>query len=325
MKKTLLSFLCIGSVCMAMAQTTPSQQTRPSTEPSLNRNTNTTPTSVNQSTNSTLNNNGNLNNNPNNTPANNTLNSNPTPQSNTNMNDPATVNGTLNSTSANAAYSITVPTSVQTSFTAAYPSAGNTVWSQSGDWYRARYMENGKLMEASYREDGKTFTRPASPIMRTYVPEETVSKALEMYGMNVYAIAGSKGADGQMRYNITIIENGQSRTEWMNEDGSNVTSPYRTEMDDQPANQQMNTTEPQQPTDAQTTDEATPEANSDPVADPQHVDLNDTEMQQSTLEQTDSPESVDPDNKMNKEGLNDGQSSDDMIRRDDEVGPIVPL
>lgn len=317
---------------MVMAQTTPSQTTRPSTEPSLNRNTNTTPTttptSVNQSTNSTLNN-GNLNNtttpnntqqppvnsNLNNTPANNTLNSNTMPE-NSNPN----VNGTLNSTSANAAYSVSVPTSVQTSFTTAYPAAGTAVWSQSGDWYRARYMENGKLMEASYREDGKAFTRPASPIMRTYVPEETVSKALEMYGMNVYAIAGSKAADGQMRYNVTIIESGQSRTEWMNEDGSAVTNPYRTEMDDQPANQNINNG--QQPADAPTTDQAEPVINREtPATDPENsTDMIYDEYQPaSTLEPSDNPQQVDPDNKMNTEGLNNGTSSENLIRRNDEV------
>jgi hypothetical protein len=320
---------------MVMAQTTPSQTTRPSTEPSLNRNTNTTPTSVNQSNNSTLNNNGNpnnttntttnpnnpqqppVNNNMNNTPANSTLNSNTMPEnSNPNM------KGTLNSTTANASYSVSVPTSVQTSFTTAYPAAGTAVWSQSGDWYRARYMENGKLMEASYREDGKTFTRPASPIMRTYVPEETVSKALEMYGMNVYAIAGSKGTDGQMRYNVTIIENGQSRTEWMNEDGSAVTNPYRTEMDEQPANQNMNNTNGQQPADAGTTDQAEPVINREtPATDPENsTDLIYDEYQPaSTLEESNNPQQVDPDNKMNNEGLNNGTSSDNLIRRNDEI------
>ena len=327
MKKILLSFLCIGSAYIVTAQTTP--QTRPSTEPSLNRNTNTTPASVNQSTNSTLNNNGNLNNtntpnttqqppvntNLNNTPANTTPNSNPMPE-NSNPN----INGTLNSTSANAAYSVSVPTSVQTSFTTAYPAAGTAVWSQSGDWYRARYMENGKLMEASYREDGKAFTRPASPIMRTYVPEETVSKALEMYGMNVYAIAGSKGADGQMRYNVTIIDNGQSRTEWMNEDGSAVTNPYRTEMDEQPANQQLNNTNGQQPADAPATQQAEP-VRETPATDPENsTDMIYDEYQPAeTLEQSSDAPQVDPDNKMNTEGLNNGTSSDNLIRRNDEI------
>lgn len=389
MKKTLLSFLCIGSAFMTMAQTTPAQQTRPSTEPSLNRNTTTTPTSVNnqQPTNNTLNNNPQQppnstlnnttqqpnstlnnstqqpanstinnstqqqngavnghntmmdanrnypgNNNMNNTQPNSTLNGNTTPNgnmNNSNMNNMnnanmnGTVNGTLGSTTANAAYSVTVPTSVQTTFTTAYPAAGNAVWSQSGDWYRARYMENGKLMEASYREDGKAFTRPASPIMRTFVPEETVSKALEIYGMNVYAIAGSKGADGQMRYNVTIIENGQSRTEWMNEDGSTVMNPYRTEMDDQSANQQMNTNG-QQATEPVTTDQATPATSTNsatPATDPQNntnINTNGTQ-QQSTLQQGNGQPQVAPNNRLNTNGINNATGSDSLMRKRNDV------
>lgn len=388
MKKTLLSFLCIGSACMVMAQTTPSQQTRPSTEP--NRNTTTTPPSVNnqqtttpasvtqqptntpatlnqQPANSTLNNtstqqlptpvnspngavnghntimdanrNAPANNNMNNTQPNSTLNGNTMPvnsnsgnMNNSNMNNMnnanmngtlnGTTNGTLGSTTANAAYSVTVPTSVQTSFTTAYPAAGNSSWSQSGDWYRARYMENGKLMEASYREDGKAFTRPASPIMRSYVPEEAVSKALEMYGMNVYAIAASKSADGQMRYNVTIIENGQSRTEWMNEDGSAVTNPYRTEMDDQSTNQQMNNNNGQQVIEPAAIDQAAPATiNSAPVADPQNnTNMNNNEtQQQSTLKQGEGSQQVTPDNRMNNSGINNATGSDTLKRKRNDV------
>jgi len=269
MKKTLLSFLCIGSTCLIMAQTT-----KPSPDPNTNRNT-TTQQAATPNSNSTLNNNTNTNKNSLNnqtTPSvqpNNTVNGNKTmmndstpPNGNTNMNNMNNSNlnnsnlnnsnqnnstdpnmtGSLGSTSANAAYSVSVPTSIQSSFSTAYPTVGSSVvWQQSGDWYRARYMENGKLMEASYREDGKSFTRAASPIMRTYVPEETVNRVMQQYGMNVYAIAAAKGADGQNVYNVTLIENGQSRTEWMNEDGSPIQSPYRTEMDEQQkSNSNMN-------------------------------------------------------------------------------------
>jgi hypothetical protein len=241
MKKTLLSFLCISATCIALGQ-----ETRPVSEQNK--------TKTNTTTNSTLNNNS-TETTPVTTQPNPTTNNSTTTQpANSNMNGNTMDNGnttnsaTLSTTTNNAAYSVSVPASVQTSFSTAYPAAGSVTWQQSGDWYRARYRENGVLMEASYREDGKSFTRVASPVLRTYVPEEVVNKALDMYGMNVYAIAMTKGAEGQNMYNVTIIDNGQSKTEWMNEDGSTVMSPYRTETDEASANmnneaQQTTTTE----------------------------------------------------------------------------------
>jgi hypothetical protein len=245
MKKTILSFLCIGTTCMVMAQTQPNT-VKPNT---LNNNTNTlknqvSPTTTAPAQNGNMNNQQNLNNqNLNNQQLNNNgLNPNGTMRENTNTtpvnSDFNNVENTqlnnanrLSTTTNSAAYSVTVPSSVQTSFQAAYPAAGTVTWQQSGDWYRVRHKdESGKIMESSYREDGKTFSRPAGPLKRTYVPDEVMDKAVEMYGVNVYAIAMTKGSEGQEMYNVTVIENGESRTEWMNLDGSSVANPYRMEM-----------------------------------------------------------------------------------------------
>lgn len=330
MKKTLLSFLCIGSTCLVMAQTTspstdpnrkmPTQQPATST---LNNNTNantlnkdSTPYG-NQNLNNNMNmNNSNLNNsNMNNSNLNNT---------NQNTNDPNTT-GTLSSTSANAAYSVSVPTSIQTSFSTAYPTVGNSViWQQSGEWYRARYMENGKLMEASYREDGKSFTRQASPIMRTYVPEETVDRVLQQYGMNVYAIAASKGADGQNVYNITLIENGQSRTQWINEDGSALDNPYRIEMDEQQqqSHSNMNSTNGQTPaTGTVEQTEATPASNSEPATANDHEMDNSPEREPQILEQGEGVPEVTPSNTTNDQGINNGTTSDSLLRERTDAKP----
>jgi hypothetical protein len=137
-------------------------------------------------------------------------------------------------TSTTVVTTVNVPVSIQGSFTAAYPSAADVKWSQSGDWYRARYRENGQIMQISYREDGKTLTMPAAPVLRTFVPEEIVSKAIDVYGMNIYAIGKTRGQDGQDLYNVTVIENGQSKTEWMNADGTTAMTPHRIS-DDQAA------------------------------------------------------------------------------------------
>lgn len=329
MKKTLLSFLCIGSACLMMAQTT-----RPSPDP-------TTPTMQQAASSSMLNDTTPKRKNypSDTTRRTDTLKRDTTPNSSmyNNMNEPnmnmnpvdSNRTGSLGRTSANPAYNVSVPTSIQATFTTAYPTAGNSVvWQQSGDWYRARYMENGKLMESSYREDGKSFTRQASPVMRTYVPEEIANRAMQQYGMNVYAIAASKGADGQNVYNVTIIDNGQSRTEWMNEDGSPLTSPYRTDMDQQQQQQSDSNMRspngqatPLQGTVVQTG--ATPATNSSaPATNDEH--MNSPERQPQTLEQGNGIPEVTPDSSTGNSGINNGTSSDSLLRERRDQSSMKP-
>ena len=332
MKKTMLSFLCITAACMGMAQqptssdpklrnTTPSGLNQPGTINNTRTTNGTQQTPVN-SNNGAVNGHNTImngdrnhpgNNNMNNTQSNPTLNNNNMNPVNGNtnstlnngnvntLNEPMN-NATLSTTTNSAAYSVMVPSSVQTSFQAAYPAAGSVIWSQSGDWYRARYMENGKIMESSYREDGKAFTRVASPQLRTYVPEEVVNAAMNMYGVNVYAIAQAKGSEGDV-YNVTIIENGQARTEWMNADGSTVGSPYRTEE----MNTEMNKSTEQQTTEQMPVSEeqeATENSNSTTPAQPTTDDNMDGErMEPETLEQGTSSDMVDPANNINQEAL----------------------
>lgn len=245
-------------------------------------------------------------------------NGNTTQPANSNMNGTTMDNGntttsaTLSTTTNSAAYSVSVPTSVQTSFSTAYPAAGTVTWSQSGDWYRARYRENGRLMEASYREDGKSFTRVASPVLRTYVPEDVVNKALDMYGVNVYAIAMTKNAEGQNMYNVTLIDGGQSRTEWMNEDGSSIMSPYRTEADDASANTNAET---QQTTTTETIPAEQVLDNTEPVenSDIQDDMMTDEPIEREMIEQGTEQQQLEPDNQMNTEGINNGKSSEDTL------------
>ena len=325
MKKTILSFLFIGSTYMLLAQ----QQPKPSSDPNLNK----TPNQLNTQQPTHPNAHQAIPNNPNVNP-----NVNQAQPANPNVQNPAapvpeavenrnTIGNTPpNSTPVNNAptpdintttYSVTVPASVQTTFKAAYPSAATVTWRQSGDWYSARYKdENGKLMEASYREDGKSFVREASPILRTYVSEEAVNKAVEMYGANIYAIAMVKGSEGDM-YNVTVIENGQSKTMWMNADGSTVMNPYRTEEVQQT---NMNTAEPvnTQPV-TQPAEPVTPvDNNATPADDGMQDDINmDTQDDQQPVIEEGQTSELDESGRMNKDAINNGKSSDDMMPEDE--------
>lgn len=346
MKKTMLSFLCVTAACMGMAQqpassdpklrnTAPSGVTQPNTI--NNSRTNTTQQPPVNTNNGAVNGHNTImngdrsypgNNNLNNTQPNPTMNSgNSTPASNPNMNslnEPMN-SGTLSATTSSAAYSVTVPASVQTSFQAAYPAVtGNVIWSQSGDWYTARYMDNGRIMESSYREDGKTFTRTVSPLMHSYVPEEVLAAATSHYGVNLYSITQSKGAGGDV-YNVTIIENGQSRTEWINADGSMVANPYRTEehqvnTDMKQSNESSNTAAEAQP--QVTGEQPTNEMNNAAPLQPANEQM---ENQETVAPATEQPgteegnETMDPDNSMNQEAVKPDNTMD--IEREGNYSP----
>jgi hypothetical protein len=69
----------------------------------------------------------------------------------------------------------------------------------------------------------------ALPVIQTYVPEDIIDKALQKYGSSLYSISMVKSAEGNNAYQLGLIERGQVRNEYLNEDGSSVTSIWRTE------------------------------------------------------------------------------------------------
>jgi hypothetical protein len=227
MKKTILSFLLIGSAGLAIAQQQP-----PTSHPDKNKiNNNNTNLNNTPATNPNYNNQQYPNRPPVNQPP---TNANQNPDSNVTTDptyNPMTTSPETNSaarTTTTTTYQIHVPASIQTSFSISYPGVTANMWSQSGDWYVSRYVENGRIMQVSYREDGKILTATMSPIKKSFVPDEVVSQAIQRYGANLYAIGSSKGTDGQEMYNVTLIENGQARTEWMNTDGTTAEHHFRT-------------------------------------------------------------------------------------------------
>jgi hypothetical protein len=160
-----------------------------------------------------------------------TWNNNQTGTGSLNDDQPTTNTSTGNYSAYNAnAYSniTTVPSYIQYSFTQAYPMANNVSWQQSTDWYRATYLVNGRNMHVYYGPNGSSYAL-ALPVIQSYVPEEVISKAMSMHGNNLYSITGGKSVDGQEIYHVTLMDNGETRTEWMSADGSTVANAYRTD------------------------------------------------------------------------------------------------
>ena len=315
MKKTMLSFLLVGSAAIGMAQ----QPT--STNPN---------TRYNQNPNSNLNNNNSLNNPVNNQPVNTPTNTNTPP---TNISSPETDtalrqqpyqpmntstmnNNTMIEANTNT-YSVAVPTSIQTTFTASYPGVTGT-WQRSGDWYQARYVENGMIKQVMYREDGKMLTSSIAPIKQSFVPDEMVKQAIQRYGASLYSIGISKGINGQDLYRVTLIENGQSRTEWMNADGSTADDHFRTA--EEPAATKTINSSDDQMNSGTTMDSSQQQMNATPTDSSQHLmNNNNSHQQQPPAEQSLNESSNQNENSTNsgtqEQGINNANGTSVPQRR----------
>jgi hypothetical protein len=138
----------------------------------------------------------------------------------------ATTTGNYNAYATN----VNVPMRFQTSFSAEHPDVSNAMWSQVGDFYRATYGNNGRFNHVFYGNNGSSYSL-ALPVVMSYVPEEVIAKVGSMYGPSIYSINRIKTSNGQDAYLVTLADNGQTRTEWIRDDGSTVQNVdvYRTE------------------------------------------------------------------------------------------------
>jgi hypothetical protein len=203
MKKTILSMLLIGSSAMLFAQTDTTNRNNTNNTTTTNTNTTTT-TSDQMKTDMNTN----------------TMNN----------NMESGMNTTTGNYNAYGNTAVNVPARFQTSFTTQYPTASNVMWSQVGDFYRASYNTNGRFTHVYYGNNGTSWT-VALPKLHSYVPEELVSRVGSMYGPTVYSIGQIRTANGEPAYQVTLVENGQSRMEWLREDGTSIQNVdvYRTE------------------------------------------------------------------------------------------------
>jgi hypothetical protein len=68
----------------------------------------------------------------------------------------------------------------------------------------------------------------ALPLMQTYVPAEIMSKATSSYGKALYAVTQVKSATGTNAYHVTLLNNGQTKSEFIDEGGAVVANVFRT-------------------------------------------------------------------------------------------------
>lgn len=139
---------------------------------------------------------------------------------------------------------VNVPSHTQSYLLRDYPTATNATWQQSGEWYRANVVNANRNMQVYYAPNGDNYT-VVLPVIQSWVPEEVVTSALNMYGTSIYSVNRIKGATGQELYQVTLLDNGTSRMEYLNADGSSVAAVdvFRTtDMQMDPATGSWNTT-----------------------------------------------------------------------------------
>lgn len=159
---------------------------------------------------------------------------------NNSMTTPTTNNNMTSSGNYNA-YG-TAPSTVQMYFTRDYPTATNVTWAQAPNiWVQgtttpmnptnfwvATYNNAGRYSHVYYDNAGNHYL-VALPVTSTWVPDDIISKVGSMYGANIYDITSLKSASGGTVYQVRVLENGQIRTEWIDDAGTKVTEYWRTE------------------------------------------------------------------------------------------------
>jgi hypothetical protein len=152
----------------------------------------------------------------------------------TTMNNATTMNSAnMNSTGSYNAYGTAVaglPMNVQTRFNQDFPMSVNNsyTWSQYGDWFHTQYRNGGRSLHYFYNQRGDGYAL-ALPVIQTYVPEDIIDKALNKYGASLYSIAMVNAVDSGNTYQLGIIDRGQLRMEYLNDNGATVANVWRVE------------------------------------------------------------------------------------------------
>jgi hypothetical protein len=254
MKKTLIALLLVGSSSALFAQntqnTTNNSNTNtttnstsndvnasPSAAPTTDANSTAQPdanTNVNTDVNTNANNNANIStdasSNPNSMNQNNSVNSNSNMNANTDnnvMNNNAGMSNNTVSTGNYNAYgtlATDVPTTVRYSFQKEHPDVTGAQWYQTPTGQlRVMYKDaNNQDMDLYYYGNSAQSYMISLPLRQSLTSDDIVAKAKSMFGLAVYDINRVKAANMEDVYHVRLLDNGQVKSVWINEQGTEV-------------------------------------------------------------------------------------------------------
>lgn len=134
-------------------------------------------------------------------------------------------NKTYTATSTGSYKAYNAPNNIRMNFQSAYPDAANVTWQPVNEFWMATYTANNRLMRVYYGPNGTSYA-VALPAIENKIPEDVMTKAMSQFGNNVYDITMMKSANNSTVYMIRLMENGNIRSTWMNEDGSTASDVF---------------------------------------------------------------------------------------------------
>jgi hypothetical protein len=196
MKKILLSTVLVASSWVLFAQDT----------------TNRTNTTTNQQTNTSTN------------------------QNNTNMNSNNTSDQMYNNSSTSNYSAYGIPNYVQMNFQTQYPNVSNLTWTApTAGWYHGYYSNNGRYTHVYYSTDPYynvqyypervTGYTVSLPVLQTWVPDEVITTATNLYKQNLYDITALRRGKSNNNMNNNNMNNSSNMSNSSNmNNSSNMSS-----------------------------------------------------------------------------------------------------
>ena len=146
---------------------------------------------------------------------------------------------TQTTSSSNAAY--VLPDPIRVNYATSYPDAVVvTTWEPAGtSWWSATYKGDNRINHVYYSTQLWYLERDVNfkvslPVISTYVPEEVITSAINLYGNSLYSVAKMKSANDMEVYQVRLLENGVERSTWMDAQGVVVTDDvFKAKTDDE--------------------------------------------------------------------------------------------
>jgi hypothetical protein len=149
---------------------------------------------------------------------------------NTTTNDMNTIDNSTSTSVSTGNYNaygtvaVDVPATVRYSFQKDYPTVTSAQWYQTPNGQlRVMYKDmNNQDMDVYYYGTSAQSYMVSLPVRQSLTPDDIITKAKNMFGMSVYDINRVKAANNEDVYHVRLLDNGQVRSVWISEQGTEV-------------------------------------------------------------------------------------------------------